>query len=165
MCGCFWRIPAAHLVVYLGAGDDPKQTIGESQIKVVLGTILMLAIISLATASDPLSLVYRAGVTCGHLDFEGTSYEALERKNSSNPSEPSTISEWIQLIRASVQEGLKKMEISETLLRSNTRSLNESDSADVRKKLQTAIQYLNGRIERDRSNLSSSKCMLDILEG
>ena len=133
--------------------------------KVVLGTILMLAIIPLATASDPLSLVYRAGLTCGHLDFEGTSYEALERRMSSNPSAPSTISGWIQLIRKGVQEGLKKMEISETLLRSNTRTLNESDSADVRQKAQDAIQYWNGRIERDRSNLSSSKCMLNILEG
>lgn len=125
----------------------------------------MLATIPLATASDPLSLVYRAGVTCGHLDFEGTSYEALERKISSNPSAPSTINEWIQLLRKSMQEGLKKIEISETLLRSNTRSLNESDSADVREKLQTAIQYLNGRIETDRSTLSSSQCVLDILEG
>ncbi len=133
--------------------------------KVVLGTILMLATIPLATASDPFSLVYRAGVTCGHLDFEGTSYEALERKISSNPSAPSTISEWIQLMRKSVQEELKKMEISETLLRSITRTLNETDSADVREKAQTAIQNLNGRIERNRSNLSSSKCMLDILEG
>jgi hypothetical protein len=147
------------------AATGPKQTIGESQIKFVLGTILMLATIPLATASDPFSLVYRAGVTCGHLDFEGTSYEAFERKISSNPSAPSTISEWIQLIRKNVQEGLKKMEISETLLRSNTQSLNESDSADVREKLQTAIQYLNGRIARERSSLSSSKCMLDILEG
>ena len=146
------------------AATDPKQTIGESQIKVVLGTILILATIPLAAASYPLSLVYRAGVTCSHLDFEGTSYEALERKISSNPSAPSTMSEWIQLMRENVQEGLKKMEISETLLRSNTRSLNESDSADVREKLQVAIQYLNGQIERDRSNLSSSKCMLDILE-
>ncbi len=111
-----------------------KQTIGESQMKVVLGTILMLATIPLATASDPLSLVYRAGITCGHLDFEGTSYEALERKISSDPSAPSTISGWIQLIRKSVQEGQKRMEISETLLRSNTRTLNETDSADVRKK-------------------------------
>jgi hypothetical protein len=133
--------------------------------KVVLGTILMLAIIPLATASDSLSVVYRAGVTCGHLDFEGTSYKALERKISSNSSAPSTISEWIQLVHEGVQEGLKKLEVSETLLRSNTRTLNESDSADVRQKAQTAIQYLNGRMERDQSNLSSSKCMLDILEG
>ena len=133
--------------------------------KVVLGTLLMLAIIPLATASDPLSLVYRAGLTCGHLDFEGTSYEVLERRMSSNPSAPSTISGWIQLIRKDVQDGQKKMEISETLLRSNTRTLNESDSADVRQKAQAAIQYLNGRMERDRSNLSSSKCMLNILEG
>ena len=133
--------------------------------KVVLGTMLMLAIIPLATASDPLSLVYRAGLTCGHLDFEGTSYEAFEQRMSSSPSAPTTISGWIQLIRKDVQEGLKKMEISETLLRSNTRTLNESDSADVRQKAQAAIQYLNGRIERDRSNLSSSKCILNILEG
>jgi hypothetical protein len=125
----------------------------------------MLATIPLAIASDPLSLVYRAGVTCGHLDFEGPSYEALERKISSNPAAPSTISEWIQLINEGVQEGLKKLEVSETLLRSNTRTLNESDSADVRQKAQTAIQYLNGRMEKNRSNLSSSKCMLDILEG
>ena len=147
------------------AATDPKQTIGESQMKVVLGTILMLAIIPLATASDPLSLVYRAGLTCDYLDFEGTSYEALERRMSSNPSAPSTISGWIQLIRKDVQEGLKRMEISETLLRSNTRTLNETDSADVRQKAQAAVQYLNSRIEKDRSNLSSSKCMLNILEG
>ena len=133
--------------------------------KLVLITILMLAIIPLATASDSLSVVYRAGVTCGHIDFEGTSYKALERKISSNPSAPSTISDWIQIIRQGVQEGLKKMEVSETLLRSNTRTLNESDSAEVRQKAQTAIDYLNDRIERNRSNLSSSKCMLDILEG
>ena len=132
--------------------------------KVVFGTILMLATIPLAAASDPLSLVYRAGVTCGHSDFEGTSYEALEHKISSNPSAPSTISEWVQVISKTVQEGLKKIEISETLLRSNTRTLNETDSADVREKAQTAIEYLNGRIERDRSNLSSSECMLGILE-
>ena len=44
-------------------------------------------------------------------------------------------------------------------------ALNESDSAEVRQKAQAAIQYLNGRIERDRSNLSSSKCILNILEG
>ena len=147
------------------SASDLKQTIGESQMKIVLGTILMLATIPLATASDPLSLVYRAGVTCGYSDFEGTSYKALKRNISSNPSAPSTISECIQLIRKSVQKGLKRMEISETLLRSNTRTLNESDSADVRERAQTAIQYLNGRIERERSNLSSSKCMLDILEG
>ena len=133
--------------------------------KVVFGTVLMLAIIPLATASDPLSLVYRAGLTCGHLDFEGTSYEAFEQKMSSSPSAPTTISGWIQLIRKDVEDGLNKMEISETLLRSNTRTLNESDSADVRQKAQAAIEYLNGRIERDRSNLSSSKCILDILEG
>jgi hypothetical protein len=133
--------------------------------KVVLGTMLMLAIIPLATASDPLSLVYRAGLTCGHLDFEGTSYEAFERRMSSNPSAPTTISGWIQLIRKDVQEGLKKMEISETLLHSNTRTLNESESADVRQKAQAAIQYWNGRIEKERSNLSSSKCVLNILEG
>ena len=133
--------------------------------KVVLGTMLMLAIIPLATASDPLSLVYRAGLTCGHLDFEGTSYETFERRMSSNPSAPTTISGWIQLIRKGVQEGLKKMEISETLLHSNTRTLNESESADVRQKAQAAIQYWNGRIEKERSNLSSSKCVLNILEG
>ncbi len=125
----------------------------------------MLVTIPLATASDPLSLVYRAGLTCGHSDFEGTSYEALEREMSSNPSAPSTISGWIQLIRKGMQESLKKIEISETLLRSTTRTLAESDSADVRQKAQAAIQYLNSRIEKNRSNLSSSKCTLDILEG
>ena len=133
--------------------------------KVVLGTMLMLAIIPLATASEPLSLVYRAGLTCGHSDFEGLSYDALEQRMSSSPSTPTTISGWIQLIRKDVQEGLKKMEISETLLRSNSRTLNESDSADIKQKAQAAIQYLNDRIERDRSNLSSSKCILKILEG
>jgi hypothetical protein len=133
--------------------------------KVVLGTMLMLASIPLATASDSLSLVYRAGLTCGHLDFEGTSYEAFERRMSSNPSAPTTISGWIQLIRKDVQEGLKKMEISETLLHSNTRTLNESESADVRQKAQAAVQYWNGRIEKERSNISSSKCVLNILEG
>jgi hypothetical protein len=132
--------------------------------KVVLGTILMLTIIPPATASDPFSLVYRAGLTCGHLEFEGKSYKDIERSMSSNPSAPTTISGWIQLIRKDVQEGLKKLEISETLLRSNTRTLNETDSADVRQKAQTAVQYLNDRIEKDRSNLSSSKCILDILE-
>jgi hypothetical protein len=133
--------------------------------KVVLGIILMLATIPLATASDPLSLVYRAGLTCGHLDFEGTSYEVFERRMSSNPSAPSTISGWIQLIRKGMQESLKQIEISETLLRSNTRTLAESDSADVRQKVQAAIEYLNGRIEKNRRNLSSSECTLDILEG
>jgi hypothetical protein len=141
------------------------QTFGESQMKVVLGTMLMLASIPLATASDSLSLVYRAGLTCGHLDFEGTSYEAFERRMSSNPSAPTTISGWIQLIRKDVQEGLKKMEISETLLHSSTRTLNESESADVRQKAQAAVQYWNGRIEKERSNISSSKCVLNILEG
>jgi hypothetical protein len=133
--------------------------------KVVLGTMLMLAISPLATASDSLSLVYRAGITCGHLDFEGTSYDAFERKMSSNPSAPTTISGWIQLIRKDVQEGLKKIEISETLLHSSTRTMNESESADVRQKAQAAIQYWNDRIEKERSNLSSSKCVLNFLEG
>ena len=133
--------------------------------KVVLGTMLMLASIPLATASDSLSLVYRAGLTCGHLDFEGMSYEAFEQKMSLNPSAPTTISGWIQLIRKDVQEGLKKMEISETLLHSSTRTLNESESADVRQKAQAAVQYWNGRIEKERSNLYSSKCVLNILEG
>ena len=133
--------------------------------KVVLGAMLMLAIIPLATASDPFSLVYRAGLTCGHLDFEEASYEDLEQRMSSSPSAPTTINGWIQLIRKGVQEGLKKMEVSETLLRSNTRTLNETDSAEVKQKAQAAIQYLNDRIERDRSNLSSSKCILNILEG
>jgi hypothetical protein len=132
--------------------------------KIVLGTIFMLAIIPLATASDPFSLVYSAGLTCGHSDFEGTSYKDLERSMASNASAPTTISGWIQLIRKDVQEGLKKVEVSETLLRSNTRTLNETDSAEVRQKAQTAIQYLNDRIEKDRSNLASSKCILNILE-
>ncbi len=133
--------------------------------KLVLGTMLMFAIVPLAIASDPLDIVYRAGLTCGHIDYEETSYKDLAREVSSNPSAPTTISGWIQLIRKDVQEGLEKMEISETLLRSNTRTLNESDSADIKKKAQTAIDYLNGRMEKDRSSLSSSECMLDILEG
>ena len=133
--------------------------------KFILGTMLTLAVIPLATASEPLSVVYRAGLTCGHLEFEGMSYEAFEKSMSSSSSAPTTISGWIQLIRKDVEEGEKKMEISETLLRSNTRTLNESDSADVKKKVQAAIQYLNDRIETDRSNLTSSKCILNILEG
>ena len=133
--------------------------------KFILGTMLTLAVIPLATASEPLSVVYRAGLTCGHLEFEGMSYEAFEQSMSSSSSAPTTISGWIQLIRKDVEEGEKKMEISETLLRSNTRTLNESDSADVKKKVQAAIQYLNDRIETDRSNLTSSKCILNILEG
>lgn len=132
--------------------------------KVVLVTILMLAFIPLATASDPLNIVYRAGLTCGHSDFEGASYEDFEQRVSSSPSAPTTINGWIQLIHNDVQEGLKKLEISETLLHSNTRTLNETDSADVRQKAQTAVQYLNDRIEKERSDLSSSNCILNILE-
>ena len=67
--------------------------------KFVVGTMLMLAIIPLATASEPLSVVYRAGLSCGHLEFEGMSYEAFEQSMSSSQSAPTTISGWIELIR------------------------------------------------------------------
>lgn len=133
--------------------------------KFIFGTMLMLAIMPLATASEPLGVVYRAGLSCGHLEFEGMSYEAFEQSMSSSQSAPTTISGWIELIRKDVQEGQKKMEISETLLRSNTRTLNETDSPEVREKVQAAIQYLNERMETDRKNLTSSECILKILEG